>query len=367
MRQRIVVRRPTELTVAWAQRIVDQQASDISVSKVDVLATQVGTTTRVRLAVTHNGPQTLPRCWFVKLPSRSWGAWWITALSGLLQTEVRFYREVAPSVPIPQPAVLAAECARGRGTTLVLADLAEGGAFLGTPGEALTAAQAAAVVEQLASLHAHFWNSAHLDHAYRWLAGPVRRWEDLLGTALAVPLMKRGLRRAGNAIPTTLHAPAMRYARRRRQAMRFLAEGPLTLVHHDCHPGNVFWKNAQPGLLDWQLTRIGEGIGDVAYFLATALEPATRRAHEAGLLARYQQVLADHGIRALNATHLRQRYRAHLTYPFEAMVVTLAVGGVMELESNLELIRRAAAAVEDFDVFALIELESLDTDHDRPF
>jgi hypothetical protein len=35
------------------------------------------------------------------------------------------------------------------------------------------------------------------------------------------------------------------------------------------------------------------------------------------------------------------------------MVVTLAVGGMMELESNLELIRRAAAAVDDLDAFAV--------------
>ena len=354
MTQGILVRRPRDLTVAWAQRIVDQHTPDTAVSGVEVLSAESGTTTRVRVAVAHNGPETVPRRWFVKLPSRSRRAWWITALPRLLQTEVRFYTEVAQAVPVPQPTVLAAQSTLGRGTTLVLADVTACGALPGAPGDALTAAQAALVVEQLAQLHARFWNAASLDHAYRWLASPVRRWEDRLGTALAVPLMQRGLRRAGRTIPTTLHAAAMRYARRRRHAMRFLAQGPRTLVHHDCHPGNLFWKNSQPGLLDWQLVRIGEGIGDVAYFLATALAPETRRMHEAHLLARYQQALVDHGVARLDSTTLLDRYRAHLTYPFEAMVVTLAVGGMMELEGNLELIRRAAAAVEDLDAFAAI-------------
>jgi aminoglycoside phosphotransferase (APT) family kinase protein len=59
--------------------------------------------------------------------------------------------------------------------------------------------------------------------------------------------------------------------------MRALALGPKTLVHHDCHPGNLFWTQSQPGFLDWQLIRLGEGIGDIAYFLATALEPECRR------------------------------------------------------------------------------------------
>jgi aminoglycoside phosphotransferase (APT) family kinase protein len=146
----------------------------------------------------------------------------------------------------------------------------------------------------------------------------------------------------------------MHYARRRCQVMRVLADGPRTLVHHDVHPGNLFWQQSQPGLLDWQLVRIGEGIGDVSYFLATALTPEIRRTCEARLLAWYEQVLADHQIAVLDSTTLWQRYRAHLTYAFEAMVVTLAVGGMMTLESNLELIRRAAAAVEDHDAFAVI-------------
>lgn len=349
----ILVRRLRALTVAWAQRIVDQHAAGTAVAGVEVLAVDIGTTTRVRLAVAHNGPRTLPRQWFVKLPSKSWRAWCITALPRLLATEVRFYAEVAAAVPVLQPTALAAQCRRGWGTILVLADLREHGARPGVPSEALTAAQALLVVEQLAHLHARFWNHASLNHAYRWLAGPVRRWEDRLGTALAVPLMQRGLRRAGNAVPTRLHAPAMHYAHRRRHVMRHLADGPRTLVHHDLHPGNLFWQQSQPGFLDWQLVRIGEGIGDVAYFLATALTPETRRTHEAHLLARYHQVLTAHKVAAPDPTTLRQRYRAHLVYPFEAMVVTLAVGGLMELESNLELIRRAATAVEDHEAFAL--------------
>ncbi len=318
-----------------------------------MLSADIGTTTRVRVAVEHNGPEALPRRWFVKLPSRSWRARCITALPRLLQTEVRFYQEVTQAVPVLRPAMLAAQSLCGRGTTLVLADVTEHGAVPGGPGDALTEAQATAVVEQLAGLHARFWNTTSLDREYRWLAGPIRRWEDRLGTALAVPLMRRGLQRAGSAVPIALHTPAVDYARRRRHMMRLLADGPRTLVHHDVHPGNLFWQQSQPGFLDWQLVRIGEGIGDVAYCLATALAPDIRRTCEARLLARYQQVLEKHQIADLDPTTLRQRYRAHLTYAFEAMVVTLAIGDLMPLDSNLELIRRAAAAVEDHDALAV--------------
>jgi hypothetical protein len=358
MKQTILVRQPGDLTVAWAQKIVNKHHANTVVAKVDVVAVDVGTTTRVSVAVEHNGPDTLPSRWFVKLPSLKWRARMITTLPRLLETEVRFYNELAEAVPLSKPVCLAAQSRFGRGSTLVLADVAE---FAGVPSsvsDTLTLEQAALVVEQLASSHARFWNHVHLDPKYRWLAGPIRLLEDALGTALAVPLMKRGLRLAGEHVPSTQHAPAIHYARHRRAAMRFLSDASKTLVHHDCHPGNLFWNNnrSSVGFLDWQLVRIGEGVSDVAYFLSTALNPETRRLHEAELLLRYAQALADNGVANVDNSCLVQRYRAHLVYAFEAMIVTLAVGGMMNLGCNLELIRRTAAAVEELDAFSALPI-----------
>ena len=296
--QEILARRPSDLTVAWAQRILDHHAPGARVSRADVVSVDVGTTTRVRLAVDHDGPPALARSWFAKLPSLSWRARWITALPRLPQAEARFYADVAHSVPVGLPGVLAVQSRGGQGATVVLADVTERGAAAGATGDALSADQAARVIELLARLHARHWDAPSLDREYRWLAGPVRRTEDRLGAALAVPLMHRGLRLAGDVVPGTLHAGALAYAHHRRAIMRFLAGGPRALVHHDVHPGNLFWVEAQPGLLDWHLVRIGEGIGDVAYFLATALTPETRRAHEADLLACYRRALEDLGVAA---------------------------------------------------------------------
>jgi Ecdysteroid kinase-like family len=354
--QNILVCQPSDLTIDWAQRVVNNHYSHIVVSNVNIVSVDIGTTTRIRVKVEHNEPTILPGQWFVKLPSMAWQARLITALPRLLHTEVRFYNEVARSVSVTVPDFLAAQSKLGRGATLVLTDVTEFGAIPGNPGDALTFFQAAMVVEQLANFHARFWNEENLDHTYRWLAGPVRRLEDFLGTAMAVPLMKRGLQQAGELVPSTLHAQAVHYARHRRQAMRFLTKAPQTLVHHDCHPGNLFWNQSQPGLLDWQLVRFGEGISDIAYFLSTALNPETRRLHEASLIAIYAQCLEDNGIVGIDVKILLQRYRAHLIYPFEAMIVTLAVGGMMNLESNHELIRRTAVAVEDLEAFAAIPI-----------
>jgi hypothetical protein len=149
------------------------------VSNVDIVSVDIGTTTRIRVNVEHNEPSILPGQWFVKLPSMAWQAKLITALPRLLHTEVRFYNEVAQSVSVTVPNFLAAQSEFGRGTTLV--------------------------IEQLAKFHACFWNKGRINNSYPWLAGPVRCLEDFLGAAMAVPLMKRGLHQAGELIPVKLH------------------------------------------------------------------------------------------------------------------------------------------------------------------
>jgi thiamine kinase-like enzyme len=269
---------------------------------------------------------------------------------------VRFYQQIAPSVPLSSPKVLAGQSKFGYGATLVLSDVTEFGATPGHSSDVLSVFQATLVIEQLAHFHAYFWNKVHQNPNYRWLAASVRRLEDTLGTFLAVPLMKRGLQLAGNLVPSALYKPIMRYAKHRKQAMNFLSTGTQTLIHHDCHPGNLFWTQSHPGFLDWQLVRIGEGISDISYFLATALDPEIRRRHEIDFLDIYLQILVQKGITAIDKQSLMQRYRAHLAYAFEAMILTLAVGGLMPLEINLELIRRTAKAVEDHDVFSVLPI-----------
>ncbi|GAB6139297.1 phosphotransferase [Methylosoma difficile] len=352
MKARILSRRPSDLNRAWAQRIVNRHHANTEVSHVKVLSVDTGTTTRVKLRISHNGPDSLPSRWFVKLPSLSWRARLITALPRLLTTEVRFYQEVTPDIPLAIPFCLAAESQIGRSSTLVLADVTEIQAQAGHPGDALTVEQAALVIEELAALHSKFWGKQRLQQHLYWLDGSIRRLEDQLGTALAVPLMQSGLRRAGPLVSEPLQQAALSYAKNRRQVMAYLNTETQTLVHHDCHPGNLYWQNGKPGFLDWQMVRTGEGVSDVAYFLATSLSPENRRTHEFDLLDLYAQSLGKQGIGAATEKILRQRYRAHLAYAFEAMVVTLAVGGMMDLDSNRELIRRTAAAVEENNAFA---------------
>lgn len=350
----ILIQGPKDLSVTWAQRIVQRYVAEASVSDVNIRSVDVGTSTRLRVEVMHDAAGVVPSRWFVKTPSLAIKPRLITALPRFLHKEVRFYRSLSRHVPLKLPRILAAESQLGQGSTLVMSDLSEHDFRPGQTADALTADQAGKVIRQLAKLHGHYWNKPDLLQSHRWLNGMSYQMENAMGTLMAYPLMQQGLRRADGLVANTLRRPALVYAANRRRYKRFLNNEAKTLVHYDCHPGNIFWTDSEPGFLDWQLVRIGEGVGDVAYFLATALEPQLRRRHEKSLLNQYVNQLAMAGVSELDEDRVFNRYRMHLAYPFEAMMITLAIGGMMQNDVNLELIKRAAAAVEDHDSFGLM-------------
>jgi len=353
-RKPILVRRPSDLSVQWAQRIVNRYAANAKVFKVNVDSIDIGTSTRLRVEVDHDAPD-IPKRWFVKTPSLAFKSRAITALPRFLHKEVSFYRALSANVPLKLPRVLAAESHFGRGSTLVMSDLSEHDSRPGCAADALSINQARRVIGHLAQLHGRYWNNLALLKRHRWLNGFSHQIENQMGSLLAVPLMKRGLTLAGNHISTKLHAPALRYSANRRLFKQTLSRGTKTLVHYDCHPGNIFWDADEPGFLDWQLVRWGEGVGDVAYFLATALKPEIRRQYEKELLSQYANDLVAAGADPVDERQVFRRYQTHLVYPFEAMTVTLAIGGMMLHESNMEMIKRAAAAVDDHDSFNLLK------------
>jgi hypothetical protein len=70
---------------------------------------------------------------------------------------------------------------------------------------------------------------------------------------------------------------------------------PNTVTHGDAHPGNVYFRNGEAGLLDWQAVRRGHPGRELAYTLITSMTTADRQACERDLLATYRRALAAGG------------------------------------------------------------------------
>ncbi len=315
------------------------------VTEIEVLDDQSGTTrrTRARLVLANGDVLSV----FVKRPSRSLVARAFVAVPRLSRAEVGFYAELREQVPVATP-----RCHGARHSPwsfiVVLEDLADSGATLRNSADTLSADEAAALLASLADMHRQWWGHTE---SHPWLARNPRR-ELKLGALLSPSLCRLGLWRVGSAVPETLHKPISRYARNRRAGQAAMSTGPATLIHNDCHPGNQFVAaDGRPGLIDWQLCRAGSWARDVAYLLATSLDPEIRRSAERDLLADYLDRL---GPDAPAPDDAWLAYRRHVVYAVEAMLVTAAVGVMMPKSTSLTLVNRAATAAADLDSFDVL-------------
>lgn len=314
-------------------------------TEIEILDDQSGTTRRTRARLhLANGEELAV---FVKRPSRSLVARAFVTVPRLSRAEVSFYTELRDQVPIATPLCHGAGHF-WRGFIVVLEDLADSGATLRRSTDTLSADDAASLLASLAAMHLQWWGSTD---SHRWLALNPRR-ELKLGALLSPSLCRLGLWRVGSAVPEKLRQPIARYARNRRAAQEAMSAGPTTLIHNDCHPGNQFVAaDGRPGLIDWQLCRAGPWARDVAYLLATSLEPETRRTAERDLLAGYLRHL---GPVAPEFDEAWLAYRRNVVYAVEAMLVTAAVGVMMPKSTSLVLVNRAATAAADLDSFGAL-------------
>ncbi|MGB3233052.1 MAG: phosphotransferase [Mycobacterium sp.] len=83
---------------------------------------------------------------------------------------------------------------------------------------------------------------------------------------------------------------------------------PHTVMHGDAHPGNLYFRDGQAGLLDWQAVRRGHPGRELAYTLVTSMTREQRQATQRDLLDVYRDALAGAGGPELDRDELWNRY-----------------------------------------------------------
>ena len=137
-------------------------------------------------------------------------------------------------------------------------------------------------------------------------------------------------------------------------------EGPKSLAHHDFRPDNMMLGTKAGGypvaVLDWQSFTYAVGATDVAYFLAGALPPDVRRAHEPELLALYLAELERLGVTGYSMADLRRDYsrggfQLFLTAFFATMVVIQTERGD---DMFMQMLGSAADHILDHDALGAL-------------
>ncbi len=323
-----------------------------TVTSVSVLSSDAGTSWRARLALTGSG---VPASVFVKIAAKMAATRLMGELGRLGNTEVRFYSQLAPELTgVPKAYGAAFDAWTGR-YLLVLEDLPASCEFPDTL-HPLSTDQASLIVELLATVHATFWDRLPRDRRgpLGWLYTPSGDVTSLLTGAL----MKSSMKRLAGRTTIRLDFPVNNgrfIADNYRAVAGVIDAPPHTVMHGDAHPGNVYFRDGEAGLLDWQAVRRGHPSRELAYTLITSLTPEDRRAAQRDLLDKYRQALAAAGGPDLDRDELWLRYRQGALYGYVAPLITAGMGGMQVEDIAMEGLRRGVAALDDLETVAALK------------
>ncbi|MFI5736004.1 aminoglycoside phosphotransferase family protein [Kribbella sp. NPDC051587] len=182
----------------------------------------------------------------------------IAAALKMAESEIRFYREVAPEIGIRVPACYRAEL-DDEGSLLELEDLSAW----------RQGAEPAAAAELLRSMHDRWTGRAHV--RWPWLRS-IGTGEELVARLYDETWPKL----AARSLPASVREFGERMVGNVQQAeAQLLDAGPLTLVHGDASAPNL--RTSPEGeivLLDWEDVSAAPGVLDLAWHLISSVEPS---------------------------------------------------------------------------------------------
>ena len=341
------------ITPEWLSRAVSTRYPRSSTASVDIVDAHSGTTGRVQLRAQWNAESDAPNSIFGKLPPTDSIQRQMVAFTDMGRREARFYAEVAIDVPVrvPEPIWSGWSDEDPEQYFILLEDLSQAGCSFPTSLGDDAERSDDGMIDTLATLHGHYWESPRFSADLAWIEGPMR-------SSIGPQLVKQGIKDFGDRMPPEFHALAELYIDHNEAVCDLLDEGPQTLTHGDSHLGNTFLDRGDVGLLDWACTCRAPGIRDVSYYLCNSVPTAVRRERESALLTRYLEKLDASGGVAAPFDDAWRQYRRLATCSWIAATATAGAGSRMQsIEVGLRAMDRATRAIVDLDTPALLREE----------
>lgn len=353
---------PEGLTAEFLTDLLRDQGllpSDSSVARLEHQQIADGTgmmAELARLTVRYTGdPGAAPPTFIAKYSSRNETNRGIALQYNLPERETRFMSAVAPRSSVRTPRVY--YCGLDGDRFLILMeDLS--GYQVGSQVDGATLEQSELAIDELAKLHAQFWNRlSDLD----WLPGISNSYHASNMKTLAHVGFDGVIAKFGEFVPTHLGNYRDQFLASIDVLQQRMDTEPVTLCHGDFRMENLLFGH-EPGhhpivVLDWQGPVRGRGMHDVALFLGQSTRTEVRRAHERALLDRYVAGLEAGGVKGLDRDAVWEEYRQALLYNWLYVSV---VAGTLDTSNEksyawmAQMVARQVAATVDLDVFALL-------------
>jgi hypothetical protein len=266
--------------------------------------------------------------------------------------EVRFYRDIAPSITLRIPrCYFAGKDDADKHCVVILEDVSTG-----TAGDSLAGCStetAEVLLREIGSFHARWWNDPRL-----------QKWDWLLPSAGAAASALEGRIRTSwpqfrktfaDLLTPGSVAAGERALEQIPRILESFSQPPTTLVHGDFQLDNVRLDvdGAPFVLLDWQLLRRVPGATDLVGFLSRSLPIGQRRSDGEQLIEVYYRSLVDGGVDDYTMHDLLYDMKVAILFRF----LTLAMASVtanFSSERGGRLLRafvgRCVALIDDYEL-----------------
>lgn len=284
-----VVSHPAEVTPKWLNGVLSNQGFGGRVDGVtwDMIgAGQVGDNARFLLS----GDGDIPHSVVGKFPSSDPVSKKTGVELGNYAKEVAFYTDLAPTVDVQVPRLLATEFDPDTHDFVILMEDLAPGIQVDQMSEC-SVDQAAMAIEELARLHGPRWGDRTLKSHPMLIPAPEgTRPENLYG------LMQPGfLERYAERLSDTERSMVAEVGDVQDSYLAF--SGEETLIHIDFRLDNMIFGGPHPlTILDWQSYTLGCALNDLSYFMGTSLSPERRAENEKHLVQHYLDVLSSYGV-----------------------------------------------------------------------
>jgi aminoglycoside phosphotransferase (APT) family kinase protein len=260
--------------------------------------------------------------------------------------EAMFYQRIAPNISMRVPRAIAHIDQEENRAILFMEDLVNSGAHFCSALEPFTPELVAQSLDQIARLHAATYllrDNAWIPSRLSWLA------QNPHFTASQLQEILNGQR---SAMLSRRTADASLLLEGMKQLARRFEGNSATLLHGDCHAGNLYLTSEGPGLTDWQLIQHGNWAQDVAYHICSVLPEQVAEREERALLQHYLDCVHQHGGSAPQLDQAWEDYRAAQIYGFYHWAITTRV----DPEIVNVAVQRLGSGIERHDTYALLGL-----------
>jgi Phosphotransferase enzyme family len=356
-----VARVPVEvadLSPSWFTEVLSRRAPGIAVTGVDVVDAHSGTTGRAAVALTYRDrDDRVPERLFVKLAPFDERQRAFIRRVGIGAAEARIYAQLGDELPVRIPRVWHADVDDGD-YVCVLEDVVASGCRFPRPYDPDIPDVASSTVEELARLHARYWESDRFASDLTWV--PARAGFGAAAgnrpraASAAGAFVTKALELFADDMPKVFRTVGTMYVEQTDRVLDLWDKGDRTLIHGDPHMGNMFVDGSRAGFFDWAMFSHSPGMRDVAYIVCNSIPTEVRREIEQDLLAVYRARLADEGV-TVDSGVVDEQYRLFSVYSWVSAVSTAAMGARWQPEKLARAaMQRTTQALADLDVPELL-------------